>query len=360
MEAVEKAMGYGNIRIISPYELQTIQHMDIIRHPGEHARLTLSGIIPEEHGTSYMEHSSSRDTVEIQIVEENGSARRLFKGIVSLLKIKAVQGIYYLELECSSYTAIMDLKRKSRSFPNPHMTYGELIETVMSDYEQSDVLDYATGSSALGSFTLQYMETDWQFLKRMASHFGSVLMADAAGDGPKLMVGLPDGRMRSLPEEPFMVKRSLAEWMNIAFNDGHGSEGEFTAYSIVTDQSYQIGDKVMFREGELTVVGYTAALTDGLLSYTYMLSPLEAGMSVLRILNHEMTGATLLGSVQEVKGHSVKVKLDIDEGRKGAASGWFPYASAYSAEGSGGGSTICQGPAIGYSSMCRGVRKEGP
>ncbi len=351
MKTIEKAKGYGQIQILSPYELQILQQVEIVRYAGEHAKLYLSGIVPEALQATCVERAEGEDTVELRVLEASGSTRTVFKGLVSSIAVRAVQGIYYLELEGISFTSLMDLKRQSRSFQDHGMSYSDMIATVISSYAGSDVIDYVTYASTLGGFTLQYLETDWQFVKRMASRFGAVVMAEAVGDGPKFTIGLPDGRLHQMPDTPFVVNRNLADFMNIAMNEGRGSELDFTSYTIETDQIYNIGDKILFQEGELTVAGYTARLEDGVLKYTYILM-LEESIRVRHILNETMVGATLQGRVEEVNGHAVKVLLDIDEGQEHAIAGWFPYASAYAAEGTGGASTICRRLEIGYRLGC--------
>lgn len=55
-------------------------------------------------------------------------------------------------------------------------------------------------SKKLGQFTLQYQETDWKFLKRLASRFQTGLVPDPIAAKPSLTVGLPEGISELCPK----------------------------------------------------------------------------------------------------------------------------------------------------------------
>ncbi|PZM63391.1 hypothetical protein [Paenibacillus dendritiformis] len=92
-----------------------------------------------------------------------------------------------------SYAATLKAKKK-RSFQNPNMSYAGLVRSVLSYYVDSDFINYASEGDVLGTLVMQYEETDWQFLKRMASRFYTGLMPAAAFNTPKLFFGLPDNQ----------------------------------------------------------------------------------------------------------------------------------------------------------------------
>lgn len=82
--------------------------------------------------------------------------------------------------------------KKSRSFQNGALTYMEVAQRVLSGYGQSGVTDHATGGACIPEFLLQYEESDWVFLRRLASHFGTYLLADATDACGKVYFGIPE------------------------------------------------------------------------------------------------------------------------------------------------------------------------
>ncbi|MCU6339889.1 hypothetical protein KW823_25570, partial [Enterobacter quasiroggenkampii] len=113
--------------------------------------------------------------------------------------------------------------------------------------------------STLGSFTLQYEETDWSFLKRMASRLGTVLVPEITAESPKLFFGLPSGKHWRLDEqEPYRVRKSFRsllghEEQKLLFGNGFGSSSA-TVYSLESGRCFVLGDRVSLPSGLKTVV----------------------------------------------------------------------------------------------------------
>jgi hypothetical protein len=337
MQSTIGRIGYGQIELVSPYSVQTLHSMRIIRQVNDHARLYLTGIVPEEMKDRYIDQATSSDTIQVNQIDEHGSVvQTLFSGLVSNIGIRMVRGIYYLELECVSYTSIMDFQLKTRSFQNKSMPYSELVNIIMEDYPSSDVIDNASGSSRIGQFTIQYRETDWQFLKRIASHFGAVLVPEVTGYAPRLWFGLPEGRLKELSEYHYSVQRTLSEYMETVENyQDDLREEDFTCYTVHTDGPFQIGDQVLFQEMELVVARSISYLDDGSLKYEYTLAS-ELGVRQNPMFNRKIIGAALEGKIIDVTKDTVKIHLDIDASQKSAEAAWIPYASMYTAEGNSG------------------------
>ncbi|OAB45520.1 contractile injection system protein, VgrG/Pvc8 family [Paenibacillus glacialis] len=332
------AAGYGNIRLVSPYRVQQIQVLDLERRVGEHARLQLKAIIPDSAKDHYIEQAANEETILIEEIDDKGKrVRVLFQGMVETFAIQTVRGIYQLELEAISYTALLDVKPRIRSFQNQEMKCSELVQEVLRAYTGSDVIDNATGEHPLGSFTLQYKETDWQFIKRVASRFGAVLMPELAASAPKLWVGLPEGKLHTLPNHlPYTIRRNLGALEEALGSGATGiSEVDFTQYTVESSMWFNLGDNVTFQKHELTVAAATSQLRDGELLHRYTLSP-EAGIRQNEMINTPLAGASLEGKIIEVKKDTVRVHLNNDATQVKSEASWIPYSSVYaSKDGSG-------------------------
>ncbi|NKI23181.1 wall-associated protein, partial [Paenibacillus dendritiformis] len=209
MSRSTKLAGYGNIQIVSSYEIHTLSTLRIEKKVNEHARMLLTAIIPEEKKDSCVDMANDTDTIEIRELSDEGDViRTLFHGVLSDIAVKVVRGVYHLEMEAVSHSYRLDLKPKTRSFQNHKMPYKELVQHILSDYPGSDFIDLTFENAPLDQFTVQYEETDWQFLKRMVSRFGTALIPEAAANSPKLWVGLPEGKPDSLRNTNYQVLRS--------------------------------------------------------------------------------------------------------------------------------------------------------
>ncbi|WP_240470286.1 hypothetical protein [Brevibacillus laterosporus] len=336
MKTTAKVAGYGNIQVVSPYDIQTLQDLQLVKEANDHAKLYLTGIIPEEKKDSYIAMATSSDIIEVNEVEDGRVVRNLFTGLVENIGVRAVRGIYYIELEGISLTSQLDIKEKTRSFQDKNMTYTALLDFILKDYPGSDYLDYATNNATLEGFTLQYKETDWAFIKRMASRFGAVLLPETSSKTPKFSLGVPDGKLGQLQDYHYGVARSLDRYTEAT--TGHGSkldETAFTHYTAESGQYFALGDKVLFQEKELTVAASIARFTEGGLLYTYTLCQ-EEGVLQNLIRNEQLTGVSLEGKIIEIRRDTVKVHLDIDQTQDKGKAWWFPYSSVYSTEGADG------------------------
>ncbi|MED1909853.1 ABC transporter transmembrane domain-containing protein [Brevibacillus laterosporus] len=68
MKTTAKVAGYGNIQVVSPYDIQTLQDLQLVKEANDHAKLYLTGIIPEEKKDSYIAMATNSDLIEVNEV----------------------------------------------------------------------------------------------------------------------------------------------------------------------------------------------------------------------------------------------------------------------------------------------------
>lgn len=330
-------IAYGNLQV-SPYQLVNLQELTLTKEINEHGSLRFTGIIPEEMQHSYVEMTDADTTVEVSQIHENGGSSLLFSGLVLGIEVKVVRGVHYLEVEAVSHSYKLDVKRKSRSFQNTGMIYGDLLNKVAIDYPDIDILDDATGGKAIGTFTMQYFETDWAFLKRMASRFHTGLVPATTFDKPKLFFGLPEGGVKgNLHNFHYTVKKKMAAYRDASQNHNPAlEENDFIFYEVETkDHVLNIGDVVQFKGRMLIVNRAYTEMKDGLLKHEYTLCT-RKGLSRPKLYNEPVTGVSIQGKIIEVIQDTVKVHLEIDKEQNVGEAYRFPYSSVYTAEGNSG------------------------
>lgn len=69
------------------------------------------------------------------------------------------------------------------------MTYGKLLRKIVSSYEGGDIIDHLSNGKEIEELFVQYQETDWEFLKRLASHFHGSILAASEFASPKIFWG---------------------------------------------------------------------------------------------------------------------------------------------------------------------------
>ena len=209
-----------------------------------------------------------------------------------------------------SGTILLDQKKSNRVFQKKVQTYMGIASTVTADTEHSACIlpgsDMRTGGTLI-----QYQETDWRFLKRMASQLGLPLVPDTSYYYPRFYLGLPEGEKRELGE---IISCDLCFDGRYYAVSGKClvDREDFICYDVVTRTSLSLGDRVTYEGRELLVSRKKTELAGGEVIFTYRL----AGNSYTWVPwedNPDYTGMSFVGSIVGTQGEQVEVAFDIDK-----------------------------------------------
>lgn len=243
--------------------------------------------------------------------------------------------IYQLKVEALSSTCLMDIEKKSRSFQNGDMLYDQMFGQIVSPYNQAVYLNYAAEAQVIGSFTMQYKETDWEFLKRMASRFYAPLIADYKTGYPRFSVGLMEGsKIVTLEDSDYKILKEEERYREAVQNYHAGvSEVDYIYYEVRTIgpdmESLQVGDAVLFKNTLFYIISVRAEVKDYILSHTYLLGS-KNGLFCPPVFHDAIGGLSLQGTVIKVSRNMLKVHLDIDASQAEEDAHWFQYSAFYS------------------------------
>jgi phage baseplate assembly protein gpV len=319
-----------------PYDL-TLQELRLVKKFNDHTRLYFTGIVSPDQKDQCIRMTEAQTRIALTLSGAAINSKPLFRGIVLHIDVKAVRDIYYLTVEAVSNTYLLDVKRKSRSFQDTKMTYKALVEQVLADTPGSDFRDTASQGKKTGKFIMQYQETDWQFIKRLASRFHTGLIPDLSSDQAKFYFGLPEGSAKAgLENEHYSVHKRLHAYRNASENHLSGlGEDDFIVYEVENDQVLEVGSPVSFNHKTLYVREAITEMKQSLIKNQYSLTPAR-GLSQNDIHNSQISGAAIQGRVLDVSQDRMRVHLQIDEKQNKEEACWFPYATNYAAEGSSG------------------------
>ncbi|WP_334073959.1 MULTISPECIES: deaminase domain-containing protein [Paenibacillus] len=318
-------VGYEQVSIVSPYPIKILEDISLEWKPNEHGKLTVRGFVDETAQISAALKASMEETIQV-IVSDKAGEYKIFHGVISKAQTVHRNGTFLLELEAMSATVFMDLGKKRRSFQNKEMTYQALIQTVMADYPGHDVIQVEGSEKRIGEPIVQYDETDWEFLKRIASHFQSVILSDILEAKPRIYVGMPKRNPVTIPSEiPYRASKDLLDYTRASGSGAGLHHTDYFRYDIESDQRLNLGDAAEFRGKSLVVSEVKASITKGIFRYTYRLARRE-GLRQTIIHNQQMTGVSIQGKVLEVQGEQVKLHLEIDGKQPQGLAYWFPFA----------------------------------
>jgi hypothetical protein len=336
------AITSGNITI-DPFRLESLDELTVIHKLNDHVRVRLQGVLYNGAGAEEDKYAINADTdtrIEIK-VQDNPQVEKLFSGIIANVAVKLAGGKYFLEAEALSHSYQLDIKLQKRSFQDRNMTYQDLLNTVKKDYSGMTLSDNASQGKKLERFILQYNESDWDFLKRIASHFNAGLLADAVAAQPKLALGLPRGSGKALAWEElentfYSVSKKLFDYRYAKENALRElTEKDVIYYEIESYKYLEVGSQVTLNGIQFVIVQSTAQLTGGSLHFQYLLVHPD-GLTQNKIWNTQIVGAAIEGKVLKVEQDHVKLHLEIDEKQNVDQAYLFPYSTFYTTEGNTG------------------------
>lgn len=238
-----------------------------------------------------------------------GQELPVFTGYITQYQIKWDGGIAYLAVTGLSGSIRFDQQERIRMFQRPSMTYGDVLNTVSGNGR--GIIGAKGKDKRLDFPLLQYKETDWQFLKRIAGKLGTVVIPDVTNVFPQVSVGIVDGKQFAPKQTGDYVKLANFKRFRERRSEGIPSHA-FVEYKITVRENYQLCDKVQMEGREYLVVQKECRLEQGAMEFTYWLGG-EQGRCQ-RIQNDRICGLALRGKVLEAQGEKVKINLDMDEG----------------------------------------------
>ncbi|MDR1548578.1 MAG: hypothetical protein LBT06_08345 [Hungatella sp.] len=315
--------------------VQQIKEVKIRQCINEHAYLHLTAVLSDHYKDDYINKTLSEEQIILSAKGDN--PRALFKGMIQQIRTEAEGGIYYLKIKAVSNSFQTDIKKECRSFQDKNMTYENMIRSIISHYPGGDILDHASNGKKIKNLILQYEETDWEFLKRMASHFQMGLLPSLIHDKPKIIFGMAKGNEAGKIESyHYEITKDIGQYMKSSQNTNPDlKELDAVEFHIETESNYEIGDKITCQNKPLYIKNKEAEIIGGILRFRYALCT-QKGLSKDRLYNEQVVGLSLKGTVLKVVRDKIRVHLEIDKAQEKSKAWEFPYATPYTAEGHSG------------------------
>lgn len=301
-------MTYRDLVIELPVDgIKAVDSIEIFQRLNEHGKVKIRLVVEEEQALELVEQADS----SLNISVSTSGGRFLFCGKGDRISTRRDEGLLYLYAEFYGYTRDWDLTEKSQSFCKGNDTYEQVLHKVLAEYAKKDIRDEASGGAKIPGMLLQYEETDWEFLKRLASHFSTYLLADDTTKNGRVYFGIP--RMDKgavLKDEEYTMLRGKERYDGMEGAEGLLSQ-DMTGWRIRTRKQLVFGEQVMLNHIETVVTAVDIHTEQGDLVYEYELSR-RAGILCEKKKNSRIYGMSIPATVKERKGNQIRVKLDID------------------------------------------------
>jgi hypothetical protein len=285
-----------------------------------HGRAIIKAVLKESESDDAIHSVTADSTISVK-----ADGKVLFRGMPTGVKTGNEGGLKSVELELSDMSKKLDVKVRSRSFQDIGRTFESLFKEIAYAYD-GDILDFASNGAALGVPFIQYEETDWEFMKRLASRFGAPIFPFTQSNTPDIFIGLGKERRRD-PDFAFDAVEIGSEDRR---DDSEYRKG--LMYRAELTEDIQIGDMVIYRGLTLVAARKISRVKGGVLTHDCTFIRKEDAVCP-PILNRKLEGASIEGTVLDVAKDTVKLHLSVDENQDVATAFSFRLAGPYTSEG---------------------------
>jgi hypothetical protein len=328
-----------SVIIVEPFEFTDIQYISIQKGANQHGQTRIKGFIREDLENIYVNMSLSKTSVKLVGADFSGNKRVLFQGILEDLNINVENGQKVMELSIMSYSRLLDIKREVRVFQNPTLPYNELVCAVLAPFNNAKAIINTGDGKPIGEMFVQYHETAWEFLVRIASMRNDVVAYNDTQNDIHIYFGFPKKTASNAPPlNPiyFEVRKNVGDYIYKRDNNVLNiSENDAVCYIIKERTVREIGDQVSFQRRTLFIAAIESLWEGQELVNHYTLISKNA-TKVPQSRNFGLIGASLDGEVSAVSGSMVKMNLSAAHQNDAGLVKWHPFSTVYSSpDGSG-------------------------
>ncbi|MDE6914027.1 MAG: phage late control D family protein, partial [Lachnospiraceae bacterium] len=286
---------------------------------GEHTKAEIKATVKSEEAKAAINNVAEKK-IEILGKDIDSSIEQvLFVGSIQCITIKEEGQYTTICLNAVSNTWKMDIKRRSRSFQNPELTYKKVAEAVAQEYEAAVIWNIP--DKKLEQPLIQYKETDYQFLKRVVSHVQNDILTGDYSDKISIYAGLQNGTKRKT------VDLGRNKYSIIPFytqKAGRKQQNRVIGYRLEHMDYVRAGDLLQIEGSPFYVMEAKTVYIQGALECTCSVFPKKC-FQVEKIPAQTLSGAVLNGRILKTRQETVKMHLDIDMEQPVSEAHEFPW-----------------------------------
>lgn len=314
-----QAISMDLVQLTGAIQIEKVLDFTVTAKVNEHATMYFKGIALQENCEKEL-----RGNLEGQEMSLICDGKPYFTGKLADPKIRNEGRYFSIEATCISGSYCFDTQKRSRSFQDTAMTYAAMLKEVEKGSGTGNILPIAGRDEAIGYPIIQYEETDWEFTKRMASHFGTAVIPEIRYGQPQMSMGIVEGTHHTIDTRAeYIVAKRIGSW-HIKEKANDCDFNAFIYYKVKDYRNFELGDKVKFLGYNLTVMGKYLYIKDGLLEAEYELGQ-EQGFGMMRYYNAAIAGKSIQGKVLATAREKLKIHLDIDKTQNIEKAYWYTW-----------------------------------
>ncbi len=303
--------------VTEPFCFISLLSVECTKELNGHGELRMRGIISQNYAAECRSMAGKENWATVKLEDGIGEEKVFFCGVITAMELEKENQLYILSLIVKTGSFLLDITPHTRTYQRENYTYREVIEDCLkSDGGKLIMRDKQNGK--VGRFLVQYGETDWQFIKRLAGYAGTVVIPEYAVPGRKMYFGYKD-------------TRKMEEVVTDSYHLIQSNKGKQQwKFEIISREVYEPGDYILFENREWVIGKAVSRLNGQELEHIYSLHKKEDGYVMLEN-NCLLRGISLKANVMDVDGSKIQVCIQGDENKEHSGCRWLDYATVYSA-----------------------------
>ena len=201
------------VRIVAePFVFVSYLSVECVKELNEHGYIKIGGMIKAENVARYLGYASAETWVKVKLFSDEGLVRNYFTGILTGFYIEKEGEVHILNIEVKTGSFLLDIKRHIRSFQTEGFLYSKMAEICVKDEGAECIMEKPVDIPADG-LVLQYQETDWEFLRRMASYAGVTLIAIDSMPGKNCCLGYQGNGAVAMEANDYRMEQENEEFL---------------------------------------------------------------------------------------------------------------------------------------------------
>lgn len=313
------AISLGMLRVSGTIELESVLDYSSFEEVNEGTKMKICGRPKKEK----IEELKRKNLLGGQLITEyywDLQYHPLFFGLIEAVTYEEENHLIYIK--CKGLEDSLDQTKHTQSFQNIQSTYLDIVKEVMKG--QGFIKCHADSEKARTAPIIQFQETDWEFVRRMASYMDTVVYPISTVPRPMLAFGLQKQKTKEC--EQIIKETIIMDRIKYLKSKKRCSREVFISSVILSNVFFELGDKLSYQNKSRYVMKKETFTDNALLFFKYTLGNPDA-YRLERYGNEQITGCSLRGKIRDVKNEKIKLQFDTEQKHQ-TDTYFYPYKPA--------------------------------
>lgn len=304
-------------------ELCKCSKCNMINKPGEHPIIDIQGEISKNYNVSDIIKRLQNQLIRVKNRTLSGEYITIFCGYIDEVEVnESYEDSYNVEIRLIASSCKTDHKKYYRSYQDVQKNHKDIILQVANELTSANVQCDFHKDNPIGMPLIQYYETNWEFMKRVASECNEAILVDESSEILRIIIGAQKKAAKGIIKsskyamgvsEDYFKKKAFAT--NI-------DKYKFSYVEVETKDIYSVGDTVTFKGKTYIVCEKTSRLDGTELLFKYKLAN-EEYLYQKKYNNLLLAGCTIHGVVEKTANETLELNLELQDENNNTTK--YPY-----------------------------------